>query len=103
MQFETFELTQTQRLILEQSDVGGNRCVAFRLKGNLDEERLRRAVEQVVGRCPPFAYRFLKVEGALKLFANAEVHEACLLYTSRCVSETGPRVCVGYRPSIREY
>ena len=50
MQFETFELTQTQRLILEQSDVGGNRCVAFRLKGNLDEERLRRAVEQVVGR-----------------------------------------------------
>ena len=76
MQFETFELTQTQRLILEKSNVVGNRCVAFRLKGNLDEERLRRAVEQIVRRCPPFAYRFLKVEGSLKLFTNAEVHGA---------------------------
>ena len=72
MQFETFEPTQSQRSIYEMSEHGTNRCVAFRLEGPVDEMRLRRAIQQVVERCPPFAYRFLKMDGALKILLSHE-------------------------------
>lgn len=72
MQFQTFELTQTQSLILELTEYGGNRCAVFRLEGALDEERLSTAVRQVIARCPPFAYRFLKVDETLQILVSPE-------------------------------
>jgi amino acid adenylation domain-containing protein/thioester reductase-like protein len=72
MKFQTYALTQTQSLILETAEYGGNRCAIFRLEGSLDEQRLAQAVQQVIERCPPFAYRFLKVEDALQIFVSPD-------------------------------
>ncbi len=72
MKFQTFELTKNQLLILETLEYGGNRCAVFRLEGSLDEARLSRAVQQVVRRCPPFAYKFLKVDDARQIFLSPD-------------------------------
>jgi hypothetical protein len=72
MQFQTFALTQTQSLMLETTEYGGNRCAVFRLEGPLDEQWLARAAHQVIERCPPFAYRFLKVEDVLQIFVSPD-------------------------------
>lgn len=72
MKFETLDPTRSQKSIFEVGEYGSNRCVAFRLGGGVDEDRLRRAVQQVVERCPPFSYRFLKVDGELKILLSPE-------------------------------
>ena len=72
MQFQTFELTQNQLRILETPEYDGNRCAVFRLEGSLDEARLSHAVQQVVRHCPPFAYKFLKVDDARQIFLSPD-------------------------------
>lgn len=72
MKFQTFELTQNQTRMLELPDDIGNRCAVFRLEDPLDEARLSRAVQQVIHRCPPFAYKFLKVDDARQIFLSAD-------------------------------
>ncbi|MFO7728076.1 MAG: amino acid adenylation domain-containing protein [Desulfonatronovibrio sp.] len=72
MQFKTFELTRTQQQFFEDMEQKGNRCAVFSLEGLLDEKRLARAVEQVIENCPPFAYKFLKLDKTLKIFVSPD-------------------------------
>ena len=79
MQFETFEPTQIQHgyAMLDANRYGGNRCAVFRLEGPLDEKRLGRSIEQVIRRCPPFSYKYMKVDGSLQILVSAD-HQAGL-------------------------
>jgi len=76
MHFETHKLTQNQRSIIEWSDRLGNRCTVFRLEGEFDEERLRKAIDEVIGKCPSFSYRILQVDGAPCIFQSDSVEGA---------------------------
>ncbi|MFP4325470.1 MAG: amino acid adenylation domain-containing protein [Desulfonatronovibrio sp.] len=72
MQFKTFELTRTQQQFFEDMEQKGNRCAVFCLEGPLDEKKLAGAVQQVIGNCLPFAYKFLKVDNTLKIFVSPD-------------------------------
>jgi amino acid adenylation domain-containing protein/thioester reductase-like protein len=72
MQFEIFEPTQIQSRMLDAGRTGRNRCVVYRLEGALDAPRLSAAVQQVVRRCAPFSYKYLRVDGALQIFVSAD-------------------------------
>ncbi len=67
MSFEIFEPTQNQQATIEWSELIGSCCTVFRLQGALDTARLRAAVHAVVQRCPAFGYRFLHIDGSLRI------------------------------------
>ncbi len=73
MSFEMFEPTRNQQATIEWSDLIGNCCTAFRLEGSVDTARLRSAVHAVVQRCPSFSYRFLRLDGSLRIFYSAAI------------------------------
>ncbi|MBR9982063.1 MAG: hypothetical protein KFF50_13625 [Desulfatitalea sp.] len=38
----------------------------------MDEKRLGRSIEQVIRRCPPFSYKYMKVDGSLQVLVSAD-------------------------------
>ena len=79
MRFETFDLTETQLAVLESAEHAGNRAAVFRLDGDPDRERLAAAVNTVVSRCPPFAYRIEPIDGAPRILLTDELLGALTL------------------------
>ena len=77
MNFETYELTQTQLRVLESNERVGNLCAVFRLQGKLDEARLKEAIHNVVRRTKPFAYRFLRAaqDASLQIFVSQDGYD----------------------------
>lgn len=73
MSFEMLEPTRNQLATIEKSDLIGNCCTVFRLEGAVDTARLRAAVHAVVQRCPSFSYRFLRLDGSLRIFPSKTV------------------------------
>ncbi len=72
MHFDTFAPTRAQQLMYEIMEYKESRAMVFRLEGAVDAERLADAVRQVVALCPPFAYRFLRVNESLQILVSPD-------------------------------
>ncbi len=67
MNFKTYNLTQSQKRIIDSSDRIGNRCLVYKLTGKIDTERLAQSVKVLTDSCDPFSYRFLRLNNETQI------------------------------------
>jgi amino acid adenylation domain-containing protein/thioester reductase-like protein len=62
--------------MFETADRVGDLCSVFRLEGEIDVPRLRRAIRQVIDACPPFAYKFMRLGDSLQIVVSPDPDDA---------------------------
>ncbi len=77
MNFKTYNLTQSQKRIIDSSERIGNRCLVYKLTGKIDTDKLAWSVKVLTDSCDPFSYRFLRLNNETQIL-HGSVSEAQL-------------------------